>query len=236
MKQLNDGGKDIVQLVEQDEFLKDKKIRIWTGDTMTVASVYHQILDIPNLDSFFYIGAGGKIGTAVCEMLVKARPYLKIRIFSRNHFFDHPNISYSNDLSEMADYKVVLVGKILSQQMYGKAMKTNENNAIKTRFVLDYTVPAFPIEALTKRPENVRHIRIGLLKTRPNNPFLKGHYDLCMSHDENHIVPCHFGCLLHTVSGRETHEVGDIDQNGVERLWQMGRARGFQNIVINYDE
>ena len=234
MKQLNDGGIEIANMVKEDSYLKDKKIRVWTGDTMTVASVLHQILDIPNLDKLYYIGAGGKVGTAVCEMLVKARPDLKIRIFSRNHFLSHPTISYSNNLSEIVDYRVALVGKILSAEMYRKAFKGRDS--VQTRFILDYTVPALPIVALQKRPENIQHIRIGLLKTRPTNVFLKGHYDLCMSHDENHIVPCHFGCLLNTVEGRETDEVGEIDQENVERLWKMTIARGFENISINYDQ
>jgi hypothetical protein len=56
-----------------------------------------------------------------------------------------------------------------------------------------------------------------------------------MSHAENHIVPCHFGCLLHTIQGRETDEVGEIEQGSVDRLWQMGVARGFQNIDVDYD-
>lgn len=233
MKQLNDGGIQMVQLVQQDAYLKDKNIKIWTGDTMSVASVYNQIMDIPHLDEFYYIGAGGKIGTAVCEKLVRDNPALKIRIFSRNVVLDHPNITYSTDLSEMADYKIVLVGKILSNAMYAKALKGKPS--IRTRYVLDYTVPAMPVAAFLQRPECVQHIRIGLLKTTgPNNSFLKGPYDVCMSTDENHIVPCHFGCLLNTVEGRETNEVGEIDQEQVDRMWKMTLARGFDNITINY--
>lgn len=233
MKQLNDGGREIARMVEEDEYLKDKNIRVWTGDTMTVASVYSQIAEIPKLDSLFYIGAGGKVGTAVCEMLVRNRPELKICIFSRNHCLDHPNITYSNNLADIANYKVVLVGKILSAQMYQKAFEGQD--MCKTRFVLDYTVPALPVPVFQERPENIQHIRIGLLKTFPNNPFLKGHYDLCMSHDENHIVPCHFGCLLNTISGRETNEVGEIDQSEVEKMWKMTLSKGFQNIIIEYN-
>jgi sterol desaturase/sphingolipid hydroxylase (fatty acid hydroxylase superfamily) len=232
MQQLNNSGVDIVKMVEEDSFLKDKDIRIWTGDTMTVASVYHQIADIPNLKSFYYIGAGGKVGRAVCELLVETMPHLQIRIFSKNEIFNHPNISYSKDLSDMANYKVVLVGKILSGEWYSKALKSQRD--VATRFVLDYTVPALPIKALQMRKENIKHIRVGLLKTNPNNPFLKGHYDLCMSHDENHIVPCHFGCLLNTLDRRETNEVGDIDLDAVEEMWQMTLARGFRNIDIEY--
>jgi sterol desaturase/sphingolipid hydroxylase (fatty acid hydroxylase superfamily) len=233
MKQLNDGGLDIARLVAQDAYLKDKNIRVWTGDTMTVASVYHQIADIDHLDAFFYVGAGGKVGTAVCHLLTQNRPHLKIRIFSKNHVLNHPNISYSNDLSEMAHYKVVLLGKLLSAQMYNKALQSQVS--VQTRFVLDYTVPAFPIAALQERPEHIQHIRVGVLKTFPNNPFLKGHYDFCMSHDENMIVPCHFGCLLNTINGRDTDEVGDVDPQDVEKLWQMTLARGFQNISIDYN-
>jgi sterol desaturase/sphingolipid hydroxylase (fatty acid hydroxylase superfamily) len=236
MKQLNDGGIDIANMIQQDPYLCDKKIRVWTGDTMTVASVYHQIADIPNLKTLYYIGAGGKVGTAVCEMLVKHRPDLKIRIFSRHHALDHhANITYSSDLSEMADYEVVLAGKILCPKLYRKSLVNQK--VVKTRFILDYTVPAMPIPCLNERPEHIQHIRIGMLYTKsPNNPFLRGHYDLCMSHKENHIVPCHFGCILNTIQGRETNEVGDIDLKQVERLWKMTQARGFQNLSIDFSQ
>jgi len=125
----------------------------------------------------------------------------------------------------------VLVGKILSGRMYAKALLGQHR--VNTRFILDYTVPALPIECLRKRPEKIQHIRVGLLRCTKGN-FLRGHYDFCMSHDENHIVPCHFGCLLNTVEGRETDEVGDIDQSQVERMWKMTLARGFENITIDY--
>merc|ERR1712113_624147 len=82
MKQLNDGGRVISELVKKDAFLKDKNIRVWTGDTLTSASVFNQIMDIPGLKEFFYIGANGKIGNAVCESLLNKMPDLKIRILS----------------------------------------------------------------------------------------------------------------------------------------------------------
>jgi Fatty acid hydroxylase superfamily len=232
MQQLNNSGLDIARMVQEDPYLRDKKIRVWTGDTMTVASVYHQIADIPNLKFFYYIGAGGKVGRAVCELLVQTMPHLQIRIFSKNEVIKHPNISYSKDLSEMANYKVALVGKILSGEWYSKALRSKKD--VATRYVLDYTVPALSIKAIEMRPEKIQHIRVGLLKTYPNNPFLKGHYDLCMSHDENHIVPCHFGCLLNTLKQRETNEVGDIELDQVAEMWEMTLARGFRNIDIDY--
>ena len=232
MKQLNDSGIELVKMIEEDEYLHDKNIRVWTGDTMTVASVYHQIADIPNLDKFFFIGAGGKVGVAVCEMLTRTRPNLKIRIFSQTPQLEHPNISYCQDLSEMAGYKVVMIGKMLNGEMYQKALRGLDS--VQTRYILDYTVPTLPIYAVEQRAENIQHIRVGLLKTFPNNPFLKGTYDTCMGHDENHIVPCHFGCLLNTLEGRETNEVGEIDQKEALRLWKLATARGFKNISFDY--
>ncbi|GAX26793.1 hypothetical protein FisN_9Lu089 [Fistulifera solaris] len=155
MKLLNDGGVAMVQLIEQNAYLKDKNIRIWTGDTMTAASVYHQIASIPHLQEFYYIEAGGKIGTAVCEKLVRDFPTLKIRIFSRNSVLQHPNISHSTDLSEIIDYKIVLAGKILSNATYAKALQMKK--IIRTRFLLDYTVPAIPVRALLQK--DVQYIR-----------------------------------------------------------------------------
>ncbi|KAL7574563.1 hypothetical protein ACA910_015913 [Epithemia clementina (nom. ined.)] len=228
MKQLNDGGKEIVRMIQEDEYLRDKKIRIWTGDTCTVASVYYAIADIADLDAFYYIGAGGKVGTAVCELLTKSRPNLKIRIFSRNQVLDHPNITYSTDLKEMADYKVVLIGKFLSEKMYAKAM-AEAKDGVQTQLLLDYTVPAMPIQAIRKHPANILHYKIGMLKTEPNNTFLKGYYDMCMGHPQHHIVPCHFGCILNAVAGRETDEVGDISLDEVEKIWKQVLARGFEN-------
>ena len=56
-------------------------IRVWTGDTMTAASVYQQLVALPDLQQLFYIGANGKIGTAVCQKLVQRG--ISVRIFSK---------------------------------------------------------------------------------------------------------------------------------------------------------
>ena len=230
MKQLNDGGREVVRMVKEDAYLKDKKIRVWTGDTCTVASVYHIIADLKDLKEFYYIGAGGKVGTAVCQLLTKNRPDVKIRIFSRNHAIEHPNISYSTDLSEMTRYKYVLIGKFLSEKLYASAFKGASN--VRTEMLFDYTVPAMSIPAVRKHPAGIQHFKVGLLKTAPNNTFLKGYYDVCMGHPQNHIVPCYFGCILNTVEGRETDEVGDICLNEVDRSWKQVLARGFSNARV----
>jgi sterol desaturase/sphingolipid hydroxylase (fatty acid hydroxylase superfamily) len=235
MKQLNDGGIEIVEAIRQDPYLRDKQIRVWTGDTMTSASIYNQILDIPDLTELYYIGAGGKVGTAVVEMLLENKPDLRVTIFSRNVVFHHDRVTYSTDLSDLCDYKYVVVGKILSEKMYAKAFAKRE--VCNTRYMLDYTVPLLPIKPALMRPEKIKHVRIGLLRAvgGSRNKFLKGNYDVCMSHDQHHIVPCHFGCLLRTVSNCETDEVGPVDHNEVEKLWKMALSRGFRNVDIQYE-
>ena len=110
MKQLNDGGKDIVEMIKKDPYLCDKKIRVWTGYTLTAASVYHQVLDLPDVSEIFYVGANGKVGKAVCFMLAKKG--IKVKILSSFKAFEHPSISYPDDVKEMAKFRYVLIGKL----------------------------------------------------------------------------------------------------------------------------
>lgn len=233
MKQLNDGGRIITEMIKADPELKDKKIRVWTGDTMTAASVYNQIVEIPGIKDIFYIGANGKIGTAVCQLLCKNRPDIKICIFSSYQSMNHPNISYTTDLSEMLKYKVVIAGKILAGKKYDKvfAQAKRENLANKTRFILDYTVPFIPIN--TRSFTEIKHIPIGLLAVNSKS-FLRGHFDICMSHDQDHIYPCHTGCIINSYEGRESDETGDIDLAEMELMWKKALNYGFQNRIVDY--
>jgi Sterol desaturase len=233
MKQLNDGGKVISDMVKCDPELKDRNIRVWTGDTMTAASVYNQIVEIPGIKDVFYIGANGKIGNAVCNLITKRRPDLKIKIFSSYQSISHPNISYTTDLAEMLNYKIVVTGKIIPGHKYTKAFKMAKMNNVpnKTRFVLDYTVPFIPID-VRQFPE-IKHVPIGLLQVNSKS-FLRGHFDICMSHDQDHIYPCHAGCIMNAHEGRETDEVGDIDLDEMEAMWKRALNYGFQNRIIDY--
>jgi len=234
MKQLNDSGVLIAKMVNEDKFLKDKKIRIWTGDSLTAASVYNQIAEIPGLTEFFFIGANGKVGDAVCEMFSKKNPNVKIRVFSSYHGMNYNNVTYTQDLNEMLKYKVVVTGKILPAHRYAKVSKTalRDNTPLKTKFILDYTVPFIDIK-LECDPE-IRHQPIGCLKVN-SKKFLKGHFDICMSHEEDHIYPCHAGCIINSSEGKEFDEVGKIDLTEMETIWKKALNYGFQNRIIDYD-
>jgi sterol desaturase/sphingolipid hydroxylase (fatty acid hydroxylase superfamily) len=231
MKQLNDGGRVISEMIQQDEYLKDKNIRVWTGDSLTSASVYNQIADIPGLKEFFYIGANGKIGNVVCEMLLERFPQLKIRVLSSYEGMKHPRISYTKDMNEIVNYEVIVSGKILPGKKWEKAFKGVAKDAVKTRFILDYTVPCIPIKV--KGQSQLKHIQIGLLEAT-SKTFLRGHFDICMSHDENHIYPCHAGCIINMVEKRESDETGDVDPVQVRRMWEKAVSYGFRNRTICY--
>lgn len=228
-KYLNEGGIQVARLVMENEYLKDKNIRIWTGDTMTSASVFDQIVNIPNVKEVFYIGASGKIGKAVVHLL--AERDIKIKIFSRYHATVHPNVTYTTDLHDMANYKHVVIGKQLNPKVYQKAMKIIQKNqtTLKTRFLLDYTVPFLPL-GLGK---DIHHIQIGVLSVgpRPNSaaPVLRGHFDVCFGIDENQIYPCHMGCIVNMLMKKESNETGDIDVEEVTRLWKVASSLGLKN-------
>merc|ERR1712241_1564368 len=149
---------------------------------------------------------------------------------------DHPNISYTTDLTEMLNYRVVACGKILPGHKYTKAFRqaTKTNIVNRTRFILDYTVPHIPIETKKYYPE-IQHIPIGILQVT-SKTFLIGHFDICMSPDQNHICPCHAGCIINASEGRETDETGDIDIVEMEVMWKKALNYGFQNTIIDYAE
>jgi len=228
-KQLNDGGNEIVRLVQNHKFLKDKKIRVWTGDTLTAASVYHQIIDIPNLKEIFFVGGNGKIGQAVIELLI--RKGIKVTIYSRYEAISNPVVSYSTDLHDMAKFEHVVIGKLLHPKIYRKAVKIIQQNKseFRTRFLLDYTVPFMPMNL----GKNVQHIQIAVLnvgsKSCSSDPLLEGHFDVCMGHDQNEIYPCHAGCILNSLEKRETNETGDIDADEVIRMWKIATKMGLRN-------
>lgn len=235
MKQLNDGGKTIVDMVKADPDLQGKNIRIWTGDTMTTASVYNQIAEIPNLKSIFFIGANGKIGQTVCELLAKNRPDMKITVFSSWENMTHPNITYTTDLTELLKHQVCVAGKIVPGHKYAKAFAKAkaQNMTNHCRFIMDYTVPFIDIDLKKYGVPEIQHIPIGLLQVNSKS-FLRGHFDVCMSHDQDHIYPCHAGCIMNAHEERETDEVGDVIPVEVEKMWQRALNYGFQNRIIDY--
>lgn len=226
MKQLNDGGVIIADMIAKDEYLKDKKVRLWTGDTLTAASVYQEIISFPGgVDKIFYIGASGKIGHAVCKKLVQRG--IKITIFSKYVSFEHPLVTYTQNIQDMLNFPVTVVGKYLKPSLYAKALGTTSLTT-KDIVLLDYTVPFLPLGAHKIISKRVHHIQIGVLKVT-NNDFLRGYYDVCMGLPQGQIYPCHAGCIINTVQQKESNEVGEIDVTEMDRMWAEANKAGLYN-------
>jgi len=244
MKQVNDGGQLISDMVKADPFLKDKNIRVWTGDTMTAASVYHQLIDLPDfdkLDSMFFIGANGKIGNAVCKQLLATYPNLKIKIYSLSHTLDHPNVKYTSDLSDLLNHQLVVIGKQLPMRKFSKALAPargasstkSQLTPYKCRLILDYTVPFTPIDLTGYK--NIEHHQIAVLDTSPNmSNFLKGHFDIGFGLEQHQIYPCHAGCILNTLYERDTDEVGEICVKDMMTMWKRGSEQGLRNKTLKF--
>jgi len=226
MKQLNDGGSLITTLIQKDEYLKDKNIRIWTGDTLTTASVYHQILQIPKLMKLYYIGGNGKIGIAVIKMLVQKG--ISVCLYSKYESFTHPLVTYSHSLSDLLDYQYILIGKYIKIQEYHKILK--KFTFASPKYFLDYTVPFMPISNYPL----LHHLQIGLLQVTDNS-FLKGYYDICMGTEQGWIHPCHAGCIINMVSGKPTDETGEINLEEINPLWEKAKKIGLKNKEIHYN-
>lgn len=65
--------------------------------------------------------------------------------------------------------------------------------------------------------------------------FLRGHFDVCFGIEQNHIYPCHAGCLLNMQMKRESDEVGEIDLGQVDSLWQRAVSNGLENKVLSIE-
>ena len=259
MKQLNNGGEDIVTLINNDDYLKNKNIRIWTGDTLTAGSVYYQILKIKNLKKLFYIGANGKIGKAICQLLSSSKHNIQICIYTNSNYkpIQNDNITYTNNINDIINYQHVVLGKMYRSQFYKKVYNKFAKNSYladhnivlpKTVYLLDYTAPFIPLFGATKSNQNIlsvhskmnissiKHIQIGLLKVKNNSEFLKGYFDICMGTDQNHIYPCHAGCIIRTAEKMEENEVGEIDLKAIDSMWSKAIQYGFTNNEIEVND
>ena len=115
----------------------------------------------------------GKIGAAVCKLLLE-RGGVEITIFSSYVGIVHPNVKYTQSLADMASFKYVLVGKMLPPKSYQKALSLASPKEGGPQYLLDYTVPYFPL--VQPDSDLVIHVQIGILKVASFVLFLlNGH-------------------------------------------------------------
>ncbi len=208
MKELNDGGLKLIDSLPSPDIL------LWTGDSMTCASIYNYILN-NKLNNIFYIGGTGKIGKTVCKMLSKHN--IHIKIYSSNHERANEIVSYNksfytstDNLDDIQQYTNIIIGKLT------KSLNVTNKN------IYDYTVPFIPL------PNN-NHIQIAKIKNT-NRDLIIGYYDGCFGNKQHEIYACYCGCLVNFITGRNTHEVGEICEDDVIDIWEKASKLGFVNV------
>ena len=81
--------------------------------------------------------------------------------------FQHPLVSYTQDLNEMHSYKYTLIGKLLKASAYKNVLHLRSSSNGQgsggdlptSRYLLDYTVPYMPLPT----SKGVSHVQIGVL-------------------------------------------------------------------------
>ena len=117
---------------------------------------------------------------------------------------------------------------MLRSSIYEKAFKGYSGS--DSKYLLDYTVPFMRLNLNHK----LKHIQIGVLKTT-NSQFLQGPFDFCFGLEENHIYPCHAGCIINLMEKREDDETGSINLTDIVPIWKKANKYGLQNKVINFE-
>jgi len=190
---------------------------------------FNQLMEFPEVREIFFIGANGKIGNAVCSLLLGKRPEVKICILSKNRSMNHPNISYTENIQDMLKYQVVVVGKILPGPKY-ILLLSGSSDPVKTKLVLDYSVPFIPLH-FNQHPQ-IKHVQIGLIESTDRS-FLRGPFDVCMSHDQNHIYPVMRAVSL-TQPRQETQmKLEKYSSDDVKLYWEKALSYGLRNRDIS---
>jgi hypothetical protein len=114
------------------------------------------------------VSLAGKIGTAVCRLLLE-RGGVEITIFSSYQAIVHPNVKYTQNLTDMATFKYVLIGKAMHPNKYRSALKAAAPLEGGMQYLMDYTVPYFPL--VDGSDSRTAHLQIGVLKVQsvPSN-------------------------------------------------------------------
>ena len=223
-KFLNDGGVSILERIKASE-LRDQ-VYLWTGDTMTVATIYKQILSLKIKSDVFYIGGIGKIGKVLCHLLKDAD--YRVCIYTQATTIPYEdygkNVYFTTNIDDITKYDYVINGKNFSLDKVQGAVTARKS------VILDYTVPFYPI--------NKNHYQLATL-TCVDKSKLQGPYDICFDLKQYNIYPCHAGCIINVLRNHTKNEVGEIDISEInEDYFKMIEFHGFKinDVVVNRED
>ncbi|MBN1663569.1 MAG: hypothetical protein JW943_08215 [Deltaproteobacteria bacterium] len=221
---LTEGGKVIV-----DQLGDQLRIPVVHGDTLTAATVIRQakqlITNYGISTPVFITGATSKIGRAVVLALVKeAIPVImyteskaRFAAIQREVGDNSRFITMTSSLEDGSQCRLWITGKAIPS---GKNLLPN---IPKDNVVLNFSVPNPVTEKQIRLRSDVRFFEGGLLAYDPAKTNLR----FTMRLNPGTTYACHAGTMVHAYKGWQHHEVGHVDMESLEAVWEAAEELGF---------
>lgn len=198
--------------------LKNLKVRIVHGNTLTTAVILHGLHK--DVTEVFLTGATSKIGKAIALYLCRKRVRVLMLTASKERF----NAVVSEAALEFRDYLVQVTGykagKNCKAWILGKwAGYGDQRWAPPGTHFHQFTIP----EIFHFRKDCTYGALAGLLLP----PDVKGMNTCEYTMPRRTIHACHAGGLIHCLEKWKEHEVGGIDVDRIDIVWDTAMKYGF---------
>ncbi|MCO5609607.1 hypothetical protein L7F22_063837 [Adiantum nelumboides] len=210
---MNGGG---VLFVEK---FKDLKVRVCHGNTLTTAVLLHELAK--DVAEVFLTGSTSKIGKAIALYLCRKRVKVLMLTASADRF----DAVVREAPKECKQYLVratkYQAGQNCKTWIIGKwAGYHAQQRAPPGTHFHQFTLPSI----IHFRKDCIYHDSVGI---RLPVKLVQG-VNSCEHTMPRHVVhACHAGGLLHALEGWQHHEVGAIDVNKLDVVWEAAMKHGF---------
>lgn len=210
---LNGGGTLFVKR------LPNLRVRVVHGNTLTAAVILNELN--PDVKEVFLTGATSKLGRAIALYLCKKRIRVMMLTYSEERFKSIQSEAppeFQNFLVQVTKYQVAQTCKtwIVGKWIAYKEQKWAPVGCHLHQFV----VP--PIFELRK------DCTYGKLAGMQLPDAVEGLSTCEYTMPRRCVHACHAGGILHSLEGWEHHEVGAIDVNKIDMVWEAALKHGFK--------
>ncbi|BBM98496.1 aldehyde decarbonylase [Marchantia polymorpha subsp. ruderalis] len=209
---LNGGGALFVQKHP------DLRVRVVHGNTLTAACILKGLPE--GVTEVFMNGATSKLGRAIALYLVRRRVNVMMLTSSKERFdaiVREAPTHLRHYFTLVTDYRS---GKNCKTWIMGKWTRSRDQRwAPKGTHFHQFVVP--PVASARK------DCTYGKLAAMRMPPHVKGLYSCEVTCERNVVHACHAGGLVHCLEGWAHHEVGGIDVDRIDLVWEAALKHGF---------
>ncbi|KAJ7533919.1 hypothetical protein O6H91_13G071200 [Diphasiastrum complanatum] len=197
---------------------KDLKVRVVHGNTLTAAVILYEIP--PSVSEVFLTGATSKLGRAIAIYLCRNRVRVLMLTSSRERY-EHILNEVPEDcrpyLVQVTKYQA---GKNCKTWIIGKWTNAKEQSwaPVGTHFH-QFVIP--PVQEVRK------DCTYGKLAGMHLPKDIKGLRTCEYTFGRGVVAACHAGGLLHALEGWDHHEVGSIDVDRIDTVWEAALKHGM---------